>query len=279
MEFYEKLIILLLYSILCCLVVFFRQYFLLRIIAFSSFVAEYKLNLSFFSMKRPFTILFALLASTGMFAQNIVQAHFNGSTGTPIFLKFNPNIAVALNQEPQLSKYNHIDWNRDGDFNDAGEEVDKGSSSSSANLTSTFTVPSTASLGTTRMRISMKYNVYQTPCKTFSYSEIEDYALVIGNAFAFANNTLTEGEKLEDKGQVNGLNVYPKSFGSELNINLPFESENLSYQVINMQGQIVKHNNISSNKNRINTSDLPRGIYTVRFFDGQKTISKKIIKY
>jgi hypothetical protein len=42
-------------------------------------------------------------------------------------------------------------------------------------LTSTFTVPTSALAGTTRMRVSMKYNAAQTACETFAYGEVEDY--------------------------------------------------------------------------------------------------------
>ncbi len=71
----------------------------------------------------------------------------------------------------------YVDWNRDGDFLDAGETVATRSSASAATLSSTFTVPATASLGATRIRVSMKYNAAQTSCEAFSYGEVEDYTL------------------------------------------------------------------------------------------------------
>jgi hypothetical protein len=57
-----------------------------------------------------------------------------------------------------------IDYNQNGTF-ETSEEIVSGSSSSSANLTSTFTVPTSALAGTTRMRVSMKYNAAQTACE------------------------------------------------------------------------------------------------------------------
>jgi hypothetical protein len=53
----------------------------------------------------------------------------------------------------------------------------------SANLTATFTVPTTALSGPTRMRVSMKYNAAQTACETF-HMEVEDYTVNIGGAIA-----------------------------------------------------------------------------------------------
>jgi len=49
-------------------------------------------------------------------------------------------------------------------------------------VSGTFTTPSTAILGATRMRVSMKYNGIPTACETFSYGEVEDYTInIVGN--------------------------------------------------------------------------------------------------
>ncbi|KGO84614.1 hypothetical protein Q765_20670 [Flavobacterium rivuli WB 3.3-2 = DSM 21788] len=74
-----------------------------------------------------------------------------------------------------------IDWNNDFDFNDAGEEVFSGTSSSDnpATITGTFTVPVTASLGNHRLRIGGVYGDTATPCYDFSYGSYEDYTLVV----------------------------------------------------------------------------------------------------
>lgn len=69
-----------------------------------------------------------------------------------------------------------VDWNKDGDFDDAGEEVF--SQSGTAAVSGSFTVPASAS-GSMRMRIIMKYNAAPTPCETFDYGEVEDYTVSI----------------------------------------------------------------------------------------------------
>ncbi len=68
-----------------------------------------------------------------------------------------------------------IDLNADGDFTDAGENVFSGSGQSA--ISGSFTVPVTAITGSTRMRISMKYNAYADPCGSFTYGEVEDYTV------------------------------------------------------------------------------------------------------
>lgn len=72
-----------------------------------------------------------------------------------------------------------IDYNQDGDFDDAGEQVWTKAASSSSSVSGTFTVPSSAIAGNTRMRVAMKYNAIPDACGTFSYGEVEDYTVNI----------------------------------------------------------------------------------------------------
>ncbi len=84
----------------------------------------------------------------------------------------------------------YIDYNGDGDFNDAGEKVGSAVATSSAILTQTFKIPATAKNGTTRMRIQMHYNTAVTdPCATFDFGEVEDYSVNIsGGSGLIADN-------------------------------------------------------------------------------------------
>jgi chitodextrinase len=72
-----------------------------------------------------------------------------------------------------------IDWNRDGDFLDSGEQVVNVTVTNATPIARSFTVPTTARLGQTRMRVSMKYNASPTSCETFSFGEVEDYTVNI----------------------------------------------------------------------------------------------------
>ncbi len=70
-----------------------------------------------------------------------------------------------------------IDYNRDGDFIDSGETVFTRTATTSTPISGTFTIPLTATIGTTRMRVSLKYNGVPTACETFSYGQVEDYSI------------------------------------------------------------------------------------------------------
>lgn len=73
-----------------------------------------------------------------------------------------------------------IDYNGDNDFTDAGEQVWTQSPTKTTPVSGTFTVPSSASATSTRMRVSMQYNAIPTECQSFTYGEVEDYTIDIG---------------------------------------------------------------------------------------------------
>ena len=70
-----------------------------------------------------------------------------------------------------------IDYNNNGDFDDAGELVFSKAPSTDTPNTGSFTVPNGTSLTSVRMRVSMKYNAIPTSCETFTWGEVEDYTI------------------------------------------------------------------------------------------------------
>ena len=77
-----------------------------------------------------------------------------------------------------------IDYNQDGDFTDAGENVVSVSPTFDSPVTGNFVVPNAASEGRTTMRISMRYNGLPTSCEQFRYGEVEDYSVDITSGAA-----------------------------------------------------------------------------------------------
>ena len=75
-----------------------------------------------------------------------------------------------------------IDYNKDGDFTDAGEQVFSQSATQSTPVSGNFTIPAGATETSTRMRVSMKYNGVPTSCESFTYGEVEDYTVIIAAA-------------------------------------------------------------------------------------------------
>jgi bacillolysin len=168
-----------------------------------------------------------------------------------------------------------IDYNQNGTF-ETSEEMVSGSSSSSGTLTSTFSVPTSALAGKTRMRVSMKYNSVQTACETFPYGEVEDYTVNIGGAAitTFSTTKITTRELGNEK-SISDLYMYPNPTDNILNVRMG-DNRKGTYRIVNILGQEVGAGKLS--ENTINVSALGRGVYLLEVNDGQKTTSKKFIK-
>jgi len=98
-------------------------------------------------------------------------------------------IAVTINTAGNYTDYCQVffDWNFDGDFSDAGEMVDLGdiTNVTAGVLSGTVTVPASATIGSTRMRVNIEYNFSPGPCDldhTSEWGETEDYSVDIVNA-------------------------------------------------------------------------------------------------
>lgn len=87
----------------------------------------------------------------------------------------------------------YIDWNNDGDFNDAGEGFGVGVLTNSTGLdakraTSSILIPENVTTGAKRMRFIKLYGAYAPPCNTpapnagDNYGQAEDYTLTVADA-------------------------------------------------------------------------------------------------
>ncbi|MBN2668438.1 MAG: T9SS type A sorting domain-containing protein [Bacteroidales bacterium] len=87
-----------------------------------------------------------------------------------------------------------VDWNQDGDFDDANEEIYVSSSYASI-YSGSITVPTGASTGSTRMRIVAEYlDSSPEACGVTSSGEGEDYTFIVnaGTPMAFSSCTTTQ---------------------------------------------------------------------------------------
>ncbi|MDY2587805.1 LamG-like jellyroll fold domain-containing protein [Winogradskyella aquimaris] len=98
-------------------------------------------------------------------------------------------LSVSVNTDGNytIHAYAWIDWNQDYDFNDPGESYDLGTAVNVASGTTslsplTINIPAGATIGTTRMRVSAKYNSDPTSCETGFDGEVEDYGITVSGA-------------------------------------------------------------------------------------------------
>ena len=165
-----------------------------------------------------------------------------------------------------------IDYNQDGDFSDSGETVWTKAASKTTPVTGSITIPATATLGTTRLRVSMKYNAIPTSCEAFSYGQVEDYSINITASGAVVEESIAG---IAETVETARFALYPNPVESELNISIS-ESNGYTYKITNTLGQQLSSGELYGNP--IDVSKLATGIYLIELNNGSKKIVKKFAK-
>ncbi|MFK7936360.1 MAG: GEVED domain-containing protein, partial [Saprospiraceae bacterium] len=181
-----------------------------------------------------------------------------------------------------------IDYNRDGDFDDTGEEVLSAVSAGGADgstpppVTANIQIPASADLGFARMRISMARAAYPADaCTIVEQGEVEDYAIDIQNGnlqggtigrLGFENNP-TESFSTEE------LHVYPNPTTDYVWLTAKgFEADNGTIQVVDINGKIVLQQRVRLDNNRplqLALPDLPKGIYHLRLQTSDRNMASQ----
>jgi Zn-dependent metalloprotease len=172
----------------------------------------------------------------------------------------------------------YVDYNQNGVFTDAGELVISGSSSSAGTLTGTFTVPTTARSGATRLRLVMSDASATSSCGTFSYGEAEDYTVNITGGAAIAGGTYSLTGDATPLGNelARTLEIYPNPATDLLHLVLPGNAEATSVVVTDVRGARVAGTSLANGTLRIGS--LAKGLYTLSVSDGQKVFHQRFVK-
>ena len=194
---------------------------------------------------------------------NLTQGIANTITITPVWTSTTYNEAYAV----------FIDYNQDGDFSDSGETVWTKTASKTTPVSGSFTIPATASLGTTRVRISMKYNGIPTACESFSYGQVEDYTINIVAGSAVADQTLfADGSTIDQSAKVT---IYPNPVVTSLSVSLA-ETKGSTFKIMNTLGQQLAAGTLTESP--VDVSKLNSGIYFIEINNNGKRIVKKFVK-
>ena len=141
--------------------------------------------------------------ATYLYIQKVVIKSINNNSGTDggyanyTNLSTSANYGESVNLELTPGYFNTsgyttnwkiwIDYNQDGDFDDANENVYTGNGTNIQN--GSFVIPNSALTGTTTMRIAMRYSTVPLTCGSFNHGEVEDYAInIIGGTCPDADN-------------------------------------------------------------------------------------------
>ncbi|RDK88577.1 S8 family serine peptidase [Marinirhabdus gelatinilytica] len=171
-----------------------------------------------------------------------------------------------------------VDWNRDGDFDDSGELAYSRAATTATSVTGSFGIPAGASVGATRMRVSMKYNAIPTQCESFTYGEVEDYIVVIGAGTNGTTNDPNTGTNIQAPVLGNDVTVslYPNPVSSRGILNIEVLGTTATQiTIFNMLGQAVLQSNFVES---IDVSNLQSGSYLVEIETGNGVITERFIR-
>jgi len=194
-----------------------------------------------------------------------------------------------------------IDYNRDGDFNDSGEELFTFRDYNILKIK--FSIPYDCAIGQTRMRVSMRYGNPANHCEDFTYGEVEDYTLNLLppsrglNAMNTATNRSTNAVAMEvipDESsapishllptEMPTLALFPNPVSHDLQVKLSdYQAINGGLKIYNNLGQVVQQTPIAGEQDQqlsIPVNHLPDGMYLLSIeSEGTTLVVKKFNKH
>lgn len=207
--------------------------------------------------------------SNNEWISNMSVGSFSNSSGKSTYSDFtslNANLAtgsqsVTLTPSYQGPSRNEgwriwIDFNEDGDFDDAGEQVFQ-SSVQAGTINGSMTIPASADGVHTRMRISMKRNSHAGPCESFSRGEVEDYSVSIGTARRARIETI-KGDWI----------VYPNPGLNYLRIKNTELQEEAIGEIVDVHGRSMISFSVHAHTN-VSAKGLAAGIYLVKIYNSE----------
>lgn len=147
-------------------------------------------------------------STNGEWIQSVSLANLNHVSGagpgysdfTNLVAVLQPASTVTITLTPGYSgsEYDElfsvwIDYNKDLDFLDANEKVFQSLPTNVA-VSGTFVIPSGLA-GSTRMRISMKFDTVASTCESFKYGEVEDYTVSFAPVVVYCPSAGKETDK------------------------------------------------------------------------------------
>lgn len=183
-----------------------------------------------------------------------------------------------------------IDWNQDGDFNDANEKyfttadkfvsiLNSTGTTTNNHVTGAIAVPGDAPLGTTRMRIKSAFYATAGPAAGTTLTNFADACVTTGSSFGQVEDYTIEvvpaGTLAVSDNVKTNVSVYPNPFHDVLKISEVKGVKSVS--ITDVAGRLVKTMKPAA---ELNVSELKSGLYmvTLNMEDGSSKTIKAIKK-
>ncbi|HZG59307.1 MAG TPA: zinc-dependent metalloprotease family protein [Anoxybacillus sp.] len=193
--------------------------------------------------------------------EDFTSVSTNVTRGTAYTISVTPDWTSTVANEGYAV---YIDYNKDGDFLDNGELAWSKAPSQTTPVTGNITIPATAALGNTRMRVMMQYkSIPASPCSIYPFGQVEDYTLNIVSAGK------GESVDIDTKELPIEIKLYPNPVKDILNVS---NTASEDYKIFDMGGKLMKSGKL--NRGSVNVSNLTQGAYIIQIGE----VSKRFIK-
>ena len=212
-----------------------------------------------------------------VFYNNLAIPNFiKGSTANNLSVTFNVNGGCGYGVWIDYNSNNIFEANEKISGTPAGTILNI---SSSTTITQSVTIPATATIGNTRMRVRiveddnytmgtngysiMPCNASASPTDVMDWGETEDYVI-----------NITSGLGLNEINENADLIVYPNPVTTTLNLKQDLSS-NISFIIFSIAGQEMQTGTINNAQKQINVSSLSEGIYFLHLFENNKSLGQQ----
>jgi len=164
-----------------------------------------------------------------------------------------------------------IDYNQDGDYTDANETAYSADYEPFGTTVDSFTVPLSATLGSTRMRVTIKMSdeaghTLPTPCDNPPdplgyHGEFEEYIV-----------TRKAATGIRENADNNRVRVFPNP--SSGLFRLSSQSKISTISIIDILGAKVLTSTVNAYQADVDLSALPKGVYIYALTDGERVIGR-----
>jgi PKD repeat protein len=205
---------------------------------------------------------------SSMWVKKVVLGSFVKNSGAAGYSDFTADIidvyqgsTYTLELTPGYAYYTYyvywriwVDYNQDGDFIDPGEEIFAANYMPNA-VSGSVTVPVSASLGQTRMRVSMKYFGAPASCEVFSYGEVEDYTINVQ-----INPAMAGGPPFSDF----EVRVFPNPAFDEITLEVEDRLDReKEVRIYSTYGLLMDEFSIISSRRKISLRGYKPGLYII----------------
>lgn len=165
--------------------------------------------------------------------------------------------------EPDYSEFQFMEWfhvwvdlDQNGSFDEPNELVFDSGSADNDPVEGDVLIPTTAALGSTRMRVIMRYSAApREPCaQDFDYGEVEDYCVNIIEASIVG---------LPSQVHEQGFMIFPQPANGMVTVRSSDSFAGKELTVVDAMGRVVYKTTLTGRDHQLDTNTFASGTYTV----------------